>query len=149
MRTPSLLILAPLLALIQGCANTHGTSVLPGLMYYRSDEALAGKFLMLIVHNYNCVSNSTEAANVSEFDLRTERLRKVVDCPFGILSVSDKGGTFGVIHTTGNWFENEPTNAFVYSVRTGQGQELSISSRVLSAILDEDNAYFQVESAPA
>jgi hypothetical protein len=125
-----------------GCA-TASTNLLPGLTIREDDEQLYGKLVFLFRHDANAYTNSEMAASLYEFDIRNMLLKKLAECPQGLLVASHEGDDACVIYRPGNWYRSDDTNVFVYSA--GQSRTISLSAPPKATVPLARHFFFQID----
>jgi hypothetical protein len=136
-------LLILLLLLINGCASA-ATNLLPGLVYYKGDEALTNKLVFLVEHDYTAATNSQTAASIYEFDLEQEKLRKVIDCPTGSFIASRSGDAFCVMYWKGPWGIDKDRNAFVHSASLQTTRSVSLEVPPKAVVVEDGHVFFEL-----
>jgi hypothetical protein len=138
--SPSFIFLA-LLLLLPSCAMQPPVDLLPGVVYYDGPEKLTGKLTFLLENDVR----QEKSAAIYEFDLSAKKLRKVTDSPKGLFAPPDQGDVFCVVYGPFEPYGRFYTNAFVYSVLSGQTRILHLSASPRATIIAGRHIFFKWE----
>lgn len=135
--------------LMAGALQAGSTNLLPGVTFYDGTEKLTGKLVFLVKHDkpnseFDMPANSITSASIYEFDLQTEKLNKLTDCPNGRFIPSADGDSFCVIYQLGRWHEGDDRNAFIYSQPLGLKRQVQLKSSPSTTVAIGGHIFFEL-----
>jgi hypothetical protein len=142
------IIFLMLITLLPGCASEpqRQMTLLPGLTYNPGSEKLSGNFVFLFSHNgkHSVVNNNDQCASLYEFEIASERLSKLADCPDGQI-VSASGNGLCVKYWIGRYDQDSCTNVYIYSFKSHQQRNVNINGVPNQTRMVGNHVYFVLE----
>lgn len=132
------------------------TNLMPGLTYYEGPEKLTGKLVFL--HNPKAElfirfggpplerMPPVPTVSICVFDLATKQLRRVVECPDGLLYVAPDGETFCVVRPGNELAGVYETTVFVYSEPTRRQRMLSFKRDYSFTVVAKGHVFLELEN---
>jgi len=122
------------------------TELLPGLTYCGHKERLAGKLVFLFGDNAFRLGTNEMSANIYEFNLQGNDLRKITVAPGGLFIASNDGKVFCVLYGVDPVSHDFGTNAFVYADDIKQSRIVSIGRPPLDTVVVDHHVFFQIKT---